>query len=125
MNYKPNMRGEGQNFKKPLDASTANEFFDYFKEAKEYFQCIEIDETLKKKRNGKKEKYTVRKLAIKSRNFTPFFGFVHNFTALEGLYADYVATGNLKALHTFQFSQDHLETWFSTVRSRLGNIALI
>lgn len=124
MNYKPSMNGAGQKFKKPLDPSTANEMFNYFKEARKYFQSIEIDETYTRKINGQKETYTVRKLAIKSRNFTPFFGFVHNFSAIEGLYMDHVATGNLDAFFTFQFSQDHLETWFSSVRSRLGNNAL-
>lgn len=50
----------------------------------------------------------------------PNLGFASNITALEGLYTDNVLNGPLEFLHTFQFSQDHLETWFSCVRRGLG-----
>lgn len=82
---------------------------------------MEIDEKKTRKLpDDSTEIYYVRKLAIESNKFTPFFGFVHNLTALEGLYTDYVANGPLEEFHTFMFSQDHLETWFSAVRSSLG-----
>lgn len=124
-NYKPNISGAGNNFKRSLNPSTASEFFDFFMRAKIYFQSIEIDETYTRKINGKKLTTTVRKLAIKSRNYTPFFGFVHNLTAFEGMYTEYVLNGPLDELQTFQFCQDHLETWFSSVRSRLGELKFV
>lgn len=125
LNYKPNVSGAVQKFKRALNPSTASEFFEYFAKAKEFFQSIEIDEVYTRKvenKNGKKEKekYSVRKLAIKSRNNTPFFGFYHNMTAIQLMYTDLVENGPLEELHTFWFSQDHLETWFSSVRIRLG-----
>lgn len=82
---------------------------------------IETDEKhTRKLDDGTTEVFYVRKLAIKSSKFTPFFGYLNNLTALEGIYTDYVLNGPLKEFHSFMFSQDHLETWFSRVRSSLG-----
>lgn len=127
LNFKSNINGAGDDFKRPLNLTTAPEFFEYFKRAREYFHCIEIDEVshrwVKDKRTKEKTKVKkiVRKLAIESTSFTPFAGFAYNLTALEGLYTDYVLNGPLEEIITFQLSQDHLETWFSSVRSGLGN----
>lgn len=125
LNFKPNMNGAGNHFKKPLNPSTANAMFEYSARMISYFKSIEIDESSTrtvKDKNGKKEKQTrtCRKLAIKSRNFMPFLGFVTNLTALEGIYKDFVLNGPLESLYTFQFFQDHLETWFSCVRRGFG-----
>lgn len=49
-----------------------------------------------------------------------FFGFLHNMTSTLGLYDDYIKNGPLEMFYTFQYSQDHLETYFSLVRSSLG-----
>lgn len=104
-----------------MNTSTASEIFAYASEAKAFFKSIEIDEKRTRKlKDGTTETYYVRKLAIKSSKFTPFFGFVNNLIALEGLYTDFVLNGPLDEFHTFMFSQDHLETWFSAVRSSLG-----
>lgn len=100
-------------YKQPICESNAEELFRYFKEAKEYFMSIEIDD--------KTSKEIKRKLAISSRSKIPFLGMVHNLTALQSLFNDYVVNGQLKALYSFQFSQDHLETWFSCVRRGLGS----
>lgn len=105
-------------YKRPICGSTVEELFTYFQEAKAYFKSIEIDEI---RVNQSTKKTTIkRKLAIKSSSFTPFLGTICNLTSLEGLYNDYVLNGPLQALYTFQFSQDHLETWFSCVRRGLG-----
>lgn len=111
-NTKPNE--VDQAFKRAITPSTAQDFFAYFARVKEYFNNIEIDVWNRSKTIVK------RKLAINSNSFTPFFGMVHNLTAFEDLYNDLVVTGSLEALHTFRFSQDHLETWFSCVRRGLG-----
>lgn len=113
------------NYRIPLNASTANRIFEYASEAKAFFKSIEIDEKRTRKLpDGTTEVYYVRKLAMNSKKFTPFFGFVNNLTALEGLYTDYILNGPLDEFHTFMFSQDHLETWFSAVRSSLGIIII-
>lgn len=116
LNFKPGISGAGKNFKRALNRDTANEFFEYFAKAREFFQCVKIEEVVTRKRRGKKEKECVRKPVIASRNRTPFVGFIHNLTALEGLYTDHVLNGFLPELNSFQFSQDHLETFFSSVR---------
>lgn len=120
-NYKPTIKSRGKNFKNALNQSTAKKIFAYLTEAKEFFNSLEIDEiSYRKDKNKRKQKQITRKLAIRSRNFTPFLGFVQNSTALEMFYMDSMVNGPLTEFNTFQFSQDHLETWFSAVRSRLG-----
>lgn len=37
------------------------------------------------------------------------------------MYNDYVVNGQLTEIHSFKFSQDHLETWFSCIRRGLGS----
>lgn len=49
-----------------------------------------------------------------------FFGFLMNAISLNGIYKDFVLNGPLKVFYTMQFSQDHLETWFSLVRNSVG-----
>lgn len=124
LNYKPNMKGAGENFKRPLNADTIDEFFQYFGRAREFFKSIEIDQFVSRKIGGKTVKHTHRKPVLTSNNRTPFFGTIHNLTSLEGLYTDHVVNGPLNELHTFQFSQDHLETFFSSIRIGLGNSAM-
>lgn len=123
LNFKPEFKKNGSDFRKPLNPSTVNDMFAFFTEANAYFRSLEIDEIVTANRGGKrgeKQQSIVRKLAIKSRNFTPFLGLASNLTALEGLYIDCVLNGTMKELHTFKFCQDHLETWFSSVRRALG-----
>lgn len=105
-------------YKWPITASTAENLFAYFNEAKAYFKSVQIDEVYENKK--KNIKRCTRKLAIRSRSSTPFLGVVCNLTSFEGLYNNYVLNGPLTALYTYQFSQDHLETWFSCVRIGLG-----
>lgn len=121
MNYKPNISGDGNNFKIPFNQCNAPRIFALFEEIRKLLKSIEIESVGKK--NG--QTYKKKNLAIKSKNFTSFFGFYHNCKSLEGLYEDYVVNGPLEELHTFQFSQDHLETWFSSVRSKCGRFRLI
>lgn len=69
-----NVRANSQpiGYKQPISISNADELFQYFEEAKEYFMSIEIDEV-----NSRTNKVK-RKFAIKSRSRTPFLGMVHN-----------------------------------------------
>lgn len=43
-----------------------------------------------------------------------------NIQSTIGIYEEYVQNGPLPEFYTFQYSQDHLETYFSLVRSSLG-----
>lgn len=116
LNFKPNMKGAGKSFKKPLNSSTVDEMFTFFSKAKKYFRSLDID--VKTTKLGVER--IDRKNVINSRNSTPYLGLASNLTALEGLYADCVLNGTMNEFYTFKFSQDHLETWFSNVRSALG-----
>lgn len=106
---------ERKGYKIPICESTSEELFRYFAQAKRYLAALEIDE------ENPKTKITTRKLALHSRSYTPIFGMLHNLTSFEGLYNDHVLNGSLESINTFQLSQDHLETWFSAVRSGLGS----
>lgn len=112
-NVKTNRPPSG--YKQPICDTNKDELFQYFQKSKEYFMSVEIDE------KNSQSKNITRKLAIQSRSFTPFLGMVHNLTALQGLYNDYVVNGQLTEIHSFKFSQDHLETWFSCIRRGLGS----
>lgn len=57
---------------------------------------------------------------LKSRVSVGFFGFLNNIKSILGIYTDYIESGLLKEFYNFQFSQDHLETYFSLIRSSLG-----
>lgn len=121
LNYKPSIGDAGQNFKIPLNKSTAPKIFEYASKAKEYLKSLEIDDVYtRKSKDGTKKKVVIRKLAIKSRKFMGFFGFLHNLTSFERLYNDFVLNGPLDEFHSFMISQDHLEVWFSSGRGRLG-----
>lgn len=49
-----------------------------------------------------------------------FFGLLVDIQSTIGIYEDYVRDGPLDEFYTFQYSQDHLETYFSLVRGSLG-----
>lgn len=113
MNYKERSQNSNNSFKQPICQSTAEEFFKYFDQATNYLENIEIETEC----NGK----LVRKPLLKSQSFMTAFGFINNMTSIKGIYQDFVESGLLDEIITFQFSQDHLETWFSTVRRALGS----
>lgn len=87
-------------FKKKLNMNTASEIFQFGEEFKQYISELKY---------GKKPILT-------SSASTGFFGFYINFISLQGIYEDFVVNGPFTEFYTFQFSQDHLETYFSLVR---------
>lgn len=50
-----------------------------------------------------------------------FFGFLVNIRSTLNLYEDFIQNGPLDMFYTFQYSQDHVETYFSLVRASLGS----
>lgn len=87
-NVKPNEETYS-GYKQPICASTADNMFKYFKEAKEFFKSLEIDEVRKRKNVQE----CTRKLAIRSRSSTPFLGMIINLTSLESLYTGLLSEG--------------------------------
>lgn len=57
----------------------------------------------------------------KAKAFVGFFGFLQNITSVIGIHTDYIQNGPLDEFFCFQFSQDHLETFFSLIRGSLGS----
>lgn len=110
---------EDEHFKQPLRESNINEFRELFQEFEEFMSHMEVDEYQKKQKKKTVQKVT-RKNVLKSRCAVGFFGFLTNIKSILGIYADYIESGLLRKFDNFQFSQDHLETFFSLIRSSLG-----
>lgn len=96
-------------YKQPISETTVNQIDSYFENAKNYIKGLTIIE------NGQK------KPILKSKSFTPYFGFYHNMTSLMGVYHDYVKPSGVKEFYTFDVSQDHLESFFGCIRRLGGN----
>lgn len=115
-------------FKKPLCLENIQKIQEVFKEFEEFTGQMSVDEFKrkpKKKRNHSEGEIVqragvIRKPVLKSRSSMGFFGLLTNIKSTLGIYSDYVENGPLDVFYTFQFSQDHLETFFSLIRSNLG-----
>lgn len=103
-------------FKNFVSESNIDKFTALGNEYKNFVSNLTIDEG---KGRGKKKRITNKKV-LNSRSSMGFFGFWHNITSALGIYNDYVKNGPLDQFSNFQFSQDHLETFFSLMRSRQG-----
>lgn len=105
--------GEGKksdnHFKQPLSSSTIEEFRQLFDSFKSFLHGMTIE--LKHKKTNK------RVPAITQMGFT---GLLINIQSTIGIYEDYVKHSRSGVFYTFQYGQDHLETYFSLVRGSLG-----
>lgn len=125
MNY-GNDKPSDNNFKKPLCSENIQKFNEFFQEFKEFTSHMSVDEYKRKSKSkgnlseNAQRATPVRKPVLKSRSSMGFFGFLHNITSTCGIYSDYVENGPLDVFYTFQYSQDHLETYFSLIRGSLG-----
>lgn len=96
-----------QNFKKPLSI----ENFDLYHEAFNY-----IDDYIRTL------KLTDGSNLLQSRCKTGFLGFLVALESFKGIYTTYVVeSGELDEIFTYRFSQDHLEHFFGTMRSKNGS----
>lgn len=110
MNSKLYHTDEG--FKRPLSETTIHQFSELFEVSRRYINGLEIIE------DGK------RKSILKTKSFTPYFGFYHNTYSFAGIYKDYIIPNGHSEFFTFNVSQDHLETFFGSIRSMGGNILM-
>lgn len=106
--------GEGkksnQNFKQPLSASTYENFLLQFESFKQFVSEMTIEIKCKKKSKR-----------VPASTQMGFFGLLTNIESTMGIYGDYVKNFPPGIFYTFKYSQDHLETYFSLLRSGLGN----
>lgn len=105
--------GEGKksndHFKQPVSSSTITKFRKLF----ESFKQFTSEMTIEVKR-GKKIK---RESVAKQMGFASL---LINIESTIGIYESYVKDSSSGIFYTFQYGQDHLETYFSLVRGSLG-----
>ncbi|VEN42830.1 unnamed protein product [Callosobruchus maculatus] len=94
-------------FKRALSASTSGYIFDRLLDIKKYISSL---------------KYAGRSILLSGRK-CGFLGMLINIESILGLYHHFIASEmpKLKYLLTYKLSQDHLEIFFSAIRSRGGN----
>lgn len=106
--------GEGKKsdhiFKQPLMASNIEKIRKLFQSFENFISQMSIE--------TKRGKNIKRKAAMTQIGF---IGLVMNMHSTIGIYEDYVENSQPDVFFQFQFSQDHLETYFSLTRNGLGN----
>lgn len=102
-----------ERFKRPLSETTVRDFTEYFDYARKYIKSLKLVEDGKVKQ------------ILNTRSYTPYFGFYYDTFSLIGIYNDYIKPNGYDEFYTFDISQDHLETFFGSIRSMGGNIKLI
>lgn len=112
INTKINHCGDKYKYKKPISETNIDEISSYFEYAKKYIKGLHIVE------------YGKKKPILKSRSFTPFFGFYNNMTSFTGIHHDYVNSSPANEFYTFDVSQDHLKSYFGCVRRMGGNVLI-
>ncbi|KYN07865.1 THAP domain-containing protein 9 [Cyphomyrmex costatus] len=93
-------------FKRPLRADTAFHTFTFFTEDIEYFSGLKL--------------HLDGKCIIETKSKTGFLGFIIDMKNLKKIYQEYVETRCLKYILAYKFSQDHLEIFFSCIRTMGG-----
>lgn len=94
-------------FKRPLSKSTAGEHFRCFDEALEYIKELKVE--------GDTDSI------LSSSIHTAFTGFYNNIISFKAIFQEYVLnTKKLTKIITHRFSQDLLESFFSSIRSMGG-----
>lgn len=92
-------------YKKPLSPSTAKEMFNFLDEMYSYILNIKLGDCH----------------ILKSSRKTGFLGFLICINSLKSIYQYYVCNKKiLKYVLTHKLSQDHLELFFGTIRSKGG-----
>lgn len=91
-------------FKKPMNEKNANQILDFLFDTEKYIRGLNLE--------GTNILTTNRKVG--------FLGLLICIQSLKKIYDDNVSTGKLKFLSFYKFSQDHLEYFFSSIRSKGG-----
>lgn len=103
LNFGENRKPDGRH-KQKLSADTAKHIFEFGEKFKKYISQLQLRQKSK----------TTHILVSKAEK--GFFGFYMDFISLQGIYEDFILDGPLTEFFPFQFSQDHLETFFSLIR---------
>lgn len=103
LNFGANKESD-EKFKQKLSPDTAEKIFAFAASFKDYISQLRF------------QSKTNSVPVLISSSGKGFFGFYVNFLSLQGIYDDFVINGPLEEFYTFQFSQDHIETFFSLIR---------
>lgn len=103
LNFGGSRKADGR-YKQKLCKDTADHIFEFAEQFKKFLRDLELRKKIK------------RQPILSSSAYVGFFGFYMNFISLKGIYEDFILNGPLTEFCTFQFSQDHLETFFSLIR---------
>lgn len=103
LNFGQNRTPDGR-YKQKLCAETANNIFEFGERFKLFISQLEL-----------RQKTRNQPILVSSAD-TGFFGFYVDFLSLRGIYEEFVQNGPLEEIYPFQFSQDHIETFFSLIR---------
>lgn len=101
-------------YKQHISDATVGMLFPFLERFKKYICELNINVT----RNENDEAFL--KPVLESSAKTGFFGFYIDAISLKGIYDEFVRNGPLQVFNTMQFSQDHIETFFSLVRNCQG-----
>lgn len=104
----------GYLLKRPVSKLTKFEYLEILEKTVGYIDKLSIIS-----KDNSLNQYTVKNI-LESRNFTGFLGIKIACVSLSNIIAEYIDTDKLSLIQTRKFSQDHLETFFSAVRSRGG-----
>lgn len=107
------LKKPNEKYKQKLCAGTATKIFEFAEKFKRYISLLEYRQK------------TQSKSILLSTADRGFFGFYNNFISFQGIYEDLIINGPFTEFHTFQFSQDHLETFFSLIRQALAQFCAI
>lgn len=106
-------KDEPNNFmKQPLNVEGEKTILPFADRMQTYLEKITVE--------VKTKKGYIRKPIFESREKMGFFGLHVDLISLKGMYYDFLKNGPLQVIHTKMFSQDHIETLFSLIRSRQG-----
>lgn len=109
MNSTKSKKSEG--FEQPITKLTAPTMFQRFEKAMEYLKQLKVEG----------ESKTIFSSSIN----TAFVGFHTNMVNFKNIFEEYVLTGRINEIITHRFSQDHLESFFGSVRSMGGKLFLL
>lgn len=98
----------GKRFKRPLRQDTFDEYNNYFEYAVDYIENLKILHN------------DVMKPILSTPSKTGYLGFLIAVSNFKGMYSDYVVPSKLEYILGYKLSQDHIETFFSAIRSRGG-----
>ena len=95
----------GKNLKAPMSLINEPLWMEVFQRTRDYILNLSLVDGTK---------------IVQSRRKTGFVGFLMNIQSLQNIFDFHVRKGQLTYLLTYKLSQDHLELFFGSLRSRLG-----